>query len=138
MSIDYKSTATLMNELITTRLKIKNMGPKEPFLKREKDLIEALGKRPNWIIKLDLIIDDLNILSRILDNLWWEQEVLYQMINYDFQEELGDQDPRDLLDMAQAGINSILLNRERSELTRKIDSVLGEESTTVLEKSWQK
>jgi len=137
MSIDYKSTGTLFNELITTRLKIKNIGPKEPFIKREEDLIEALGKRRPWLERLDKIIDDLNELSRVLDKLWWEQEVLYQMIDYDFEEDLRDQDERDLFDMAWAGVNSIKLNKQRSDLTRRIDTILGEESSTVLEKSWK-
>lgn len=133
MQIDYKSTGTLINELITTRLKIQNIGAKAEFVQRAIQLTDAITARGKGK-QLELLVNDINELSDVLTKLWWEQEVLYEAIKNNSLEygEIGI-----YLSIAQAGINSLKLNKQRSDLIRKIDTQLGETSSTVLEKSWR-
>ena len=136
--IGIKSTGTIINELITTGLKIQNIGPKEEFLNRQKDLIEELGERyKNYILVESLTIE----LTDVLSELWREQEVLYQNIHLLDKMTLATMSiPDDFARLEEcgiAGLKSLKLNKKRSDLIRRIDKMLGEESSTVLEKSWK-
>ena len=136
--IGIKSTGTIINELITTGLKIQNIGPKEEFLNRQKDLIEELGERyKNYILVESLTIE----LTDVLSELWREQEVLYQNIHLLDKMTLATMSIPDdferLEECGIAGLKSLKLNKKRSDLIRRIDKMLGEESSTVLEKSWK-
>jgi hypothetical protein len=129
--IDYKSTATLLNELITTRLKIKNMGEKPAFLERQDDLVEAITDRYSWEDIEGRVGGYYDELREVSSKLWWEQEILYQY------QKKRPENAHHFVECAYAGINSLELNAERSRLVRAIDEVLGELSSTPLEKSWK-
>jgi hypothetical protein len=131
MQIDYKSTATLLNELITTNLKIKNVGEKPVFLERKEALKEAILARYSWEELQDRVGQGFEALSEVSERLWWEQEILYQ-----YQKKRPESVQR-FIECASAGINSLELNASRSKLVREIDSLLNEASSTPLEKSWE-
>jgi hypothetical protein len=131
MQIDYKSTATLLNELITTNLKIKNVGEKPVFLERKEALKEAILARYSWEELQDRVGQGFEALSEVSERLWWEQEILYQY------QKKRPESVQHFIECASAGINSLELNASRSKLVREIDSLLNETSSTPLEKSWE-
>lgn len=131
--IDYKSTGMLLNDLITTGLKIRFIGTKKEFIQRQKDILEVLKSRRCYydLEEFNKVEKHFTLLQSVLHDLWWEQEILYQNLQFDTE------DHKKCLELAIAGVNSLKLNARRSEIIREIDSILGEESSTVLEKSFK-
>lgn len=135
ITIDYKSTGTLLNEFITANLKFKYIGEKPEFRQRIEDLTEALSKRDVHFTtagtdRFNLVAEEFSDLEVILDKLWWAVEASIK---------LRDADRNDLEAIKTLGFASVEafeLNAERCNIIRDMDNKLGEGHVTFLEKSY--
>lgn len=134
MSIEQKSTGTLLGEFITACLKLKYMGDKSLIAKRVIDLGHALNNRSITVYsnetKFSLIEKEYKLLAGILDELWWAVEDTIV---------LRKADPNDMETIKKAGyaaLKAFELNAKRCQIIQQIDRILGEEEFTFLEKSY--
>lgn len=131
ITIDYKSTGTLLNELATATLKYKYIGPKPEFKQRIVDLTKALNSRR--AIR-DKYHDARNLflhLQLILEELWWAVEETIK---------LRHADPDDAIAIKNAGfaaLRAFELNKQRTDTIREMDAIFGEAHITFLEKSFE-
>ena len=138
--IEIKSIGTLIDEDITTDLKIKYVGEKPEFLQRKRLLTHAINERLkqtdiNIFMVGSLIAERLypkiELLRNTLEKCWLEQEKVMNLSNDYCDIELDC-----YKDIALAAINAQKLNAKRNLLIRQIDDLLGESKFTQLEKSY--
>lgn len=126
MSIELKSTGFLIDEILTTELKMKHFG-KDAVQERYKMLDDAIRRRLSRHIDVDklhtLSILTLN-LKRVNENCW------------DAQEEVMNNDLTTPLVVAMAAKLAQALNAQRNSLIREIDDLLDESQYSQLGKSY--
>lgn len=130
MSIELKSTASLIDELIVCELKMKHFG-KDMLQERYEMLDAAVTKR----LSRHTDIDKLHTLAILTLNLkqtnmkcWNAQEVVMKHPTLDVNVAWV---------VAKAAIQAQKLNAIRNSLIREMDELLGENQYTQLEKSYQ-
>lgn len=140
MSIEYKSTGTLIDEMVTANLKvIKSPKNKEENERRWNLLSDAVGKRfqqsdiPIWD---ERVVDLWQELSETLELCWEAQEVVMRYSEY--VEDDSFYDPDYFERCARGAVDAQKLNSKRNRLIRNIDELLGESNYTQLEKSYDK
>lgn len=134
ITIDYKSTGTLLNEFITANLKYKYIGAKPAFAQRIEDIRDALSRRHMYIIdaspQFQLVKAEYDKLEVVLNDLWWAVEETIKLRN-------ANKDDYDLIKAAgYAALKAFELNATRCDLIRDMDAKLGESGVTFLEKSY--
>lgn len=134
ITIDYKSTGTLLNEFITANLKYKYIGAKPAFAQRIEDIHTALANRNITFYGncplFDLVRPEFTQLETVLDELWWAVEETIKLRN-------ADKDDFELIKAAgYAALKAFELNATRCDLIRDMDAKLGESGVTFLEKSY--
>lgn len=126
MSIELKSTASLIDELCITELKMVHFG-KDKLQERYEMLDAAISRR----LKRHTDADKLHTLSILTLNL--------KHINgkcWDAQEEVMKGDLTEPLVVAMAAKQAQNLNAVRNNVIREIDDLLGESQYSQLEKSY--
>lgn len=134
MSIEIKSTGTLIDEAITTSLKVMYIKDNVENTKRYSLLVQVIVRRleninPGIRESLDKLWQEL---SKTLENCWDAQEEVMKYNNIE-QEEY---DPDSYTNCALAAIKAQKLNAQRNRLIRQIDALLGEQEFSQLEKSY--
>jgi hypothetical protein len=124
MSVELKSTGTLIDEFITTTLKIDHFGKDTALIERLDKLDTAIAKRVSRHPKSKYPAMSLMVLElrSVLKKCWDAQELV--MKGFDNQT------------VAMAAQEAQRLNAERNKLIRKIDEELNEAQYTQLEKSY--
>lgn len=132
ITIDYKSTGTLLNEFITANLKYKHIGAKPAFAQRIEDIRTALENRGMTFDSalFEQVKEEFEKLEVVLNDLWWAVEETIKLRN-------ADKDDYDLIKAAgYAALKAFELNATRCDLIRDMDAKLGESGVTFLEKSY--
>ena len=134
MSIEYKSTGSLIDEMITTLLKTtKTTKNKEENERRWNLLSDAISKRfeksPVPIYD-ERVVDLWQELSETLEACWDAQETVME-----FTKPL---DCDAAMWVGNAAIDAQDLNAKRNRLIRELDELLGESDYTQLEKSYDR
>lgn len=124
MSIELKSTANLIDELITVELKMIHFG-KDALQERYEMLDQAISRRLSRhtdVAKLHtLSILTLNL--KEINSICWEaQETVMKSSN--------------VIQIATAAKQAQKLNAKRNSIIREMDELLGESQYTQLEKSY--
>jgi hypothetical protein len=134
ITVDYKSTGTLLSEYIVTNLKIKYIGVKPDFIRRLADLRTALLHRDIDLTNIDtserfsLIKKEFNELEKVHEEIWLAVEDTVKLRNAD--------DFETVKQSGYAALKVFELNVVRVNLTRVMDEKLGENSVSYLEKSY--
>lgn len=123
MSISYKSTGMLLDELITTTFKIE-VNPSEANVKRKAELDAEIGNRLDG--NRDKIYFQVIKLQVVLRQCWDAQETVKQLSHTIYQQTLTIPYLNDLLALAEAGVKAQTTNATRNMLIREIDEILGE------------
>jgi len=123
MSISYKSTGMLLDELITTTFKIE-VNPSEANVKRKAELDAEIGNRLDG--NRDKIYFQVIKLQVVLRQCWDAQETVKQLSHVIYQQTLTIPYLNDLLALAEAGVKAQTTNATRNMLIREIDEILGE------------
>lgn len=143
MNIEYKSIGFLIDENITTDLKLEHLGDKPEIRLRKNHLETAIHKRlSSYHIFNDRELQS-NLfgltqnLRQILTKCWEAQDRLmeYSKLINDIVSNNG-YDPDYFERCAYAAIEAQKLNAERNRLIRRIDELLGETEFTQLEKNY--
>lgn len=132
MDITVKSTASLIDELITTRFKVE-VNPSPEIIERMRELDTAVRLRLNG--KEDDIFLQVIKLQIILRQCWNAQEVLTIYKDLEFQQYIHT-DHRILKKITTAALQAQKTNGERNKLIREIDDILGESSVSPLGKTY--
>ena len=121
MNVELKTTGELIDELITTQLKLSFFGYNEEIISRELALISAINKRltDKQILELAELVGELEEVSK---QCWDAQEIITKSHIRD--------------DIADAAIKAQQQNVIRTKLIRKIDNFVNESGFTRLEKSY--
>ncbi len=124
-SIEFKSTGTLIDEFLTSRIKIEKMGWSEERAKRRSDLAGAVGKRLSGADdeKYSKVFTLVTKLNDVLKECW------------EAQDEVMGRDQHDEL-VGYFAKHAQCLNTLRNGYIRHIDDLLGESEYTQLEKSY--
>ena len=147
MNIELKSTGFLIDEWITSDLKVKHIGTEETLSRHllldnvvrkrlnNKDLIEYNEAVKNGLVNLVVQLRD------TLTKCWDAQDRvmigaetirILQEKSYQYQADSLDE----YRDVAMSAIEAQNLNAQRNRLIRQIDKLLGESEFTQLEKSY--
>lgn len=134
MSIEYKSTGSLIDEMVTALLKTtkttKNKGGNEKRWNLLSDAISKRFEKSPVPIYDERVVDLWQELSETLEACWDAQEEV--MIFSD------PQDYHEVERCAMAAIEAQRLNAKRNRLIRELDELLGESDYTQLEKSYDR
>lgn len=136
MSIEIKSTGTLIDEAITTSLKVMYIKDNVENTKRYSLLVQVIVRRleninPGIRESLDKLWQEL---SKTLENCWDAQEEVMKYNNI----EQDEYDLDNYTNCALAAIKAQKLNAQRNRLIRQIDELLGEQEFTQLGKSYDR
>lgn len=143
MSIEYKSTGFLIDENITTDLKLEHLGERPDIRHRKDELSKVLDRRlREYNIFNDnelqrLLYSLTQKLRQVLTKCWDAQDTVMEygeLINDTIDN--GGYDPDYFERCAYAAVEAQQLNAERNKLIRQIDELLGEAEFTQLEKSY--
>lgn len=126
MSIELKSTATLIDELITVELKMIHFG-KDKLQERYEMLDAAISRR----LKRHSDVDKLHTLSVLTLNLKEINSACWKA-----QETVMKWDLNVPIVVAEAAKEAQRLNAKRNNIIREMDDLLGESQYTQLEKSY--
>lgn len=139
-SIEVKSTGTLIDENITTDLKMEYIGEKPEFINRKNKLGKAINKR---LLEIDpeiytnkstlgvKLYELTSLLATILRECWKAQDII---MDYSNREYYLEPDTHKLI--AEAAVLAQRKNAERNKIIRQIDYLLDEEDYSQLEKSY--
>jgi hypothetical protein len=133
MTIRYKTTGQLIDELITTRFKVE-INPSEENVTRMNALDEEIKQAITG--KEDSIYWQVVKLRVVLRQCWDAQEIVKNESMIIHQESLSIAYLNKLLRLAEAGVMAMTTNRTRNKLVREIDEILGESSATPLTKTY--
>lgn len=122
MNVELKTTGELIDELITTQLKLSFFGYTEEIVNREFALVTAINKRltEEQIIEITSVVEDL---QRVSKECWDAQDKI--MNRFETHDSI-----------AVAAVKAQQLNVERTGLIRKIDKLVNDGGFTRLEKSY--
>lgn len=129
MSIELKTTAYLIDELLVTELKMIHFG-RDSLQERYEMLDIAISRR----LSRHTDVDKLHTLSVLTLNLkqvnflcWNAQEIVMKK----------EDTVEDIYDIATAAKQAQKLNAQRNSIIREMDELLGESQFSQLEKSYQ-
>lgn len=136
MNIELKSTGTLIDEYLTTELKVKYIGGDEVI-----NRLGLLYKIIEYRLKCNGIPSNLkelvNKLSNVLSDCWDAQEIVMKYNDIDYEQICRNEDYfAKIVLLAMSAVNAQRLNAKRNKLIREIDELLGESDFTQLEKSY--
>lgn len=138
MNIELKSTGFLIDEMITTELKMEHFGKTDTLLERGNALLLAIVQRiESQCIDYETTKALYELIEQLSDNnkkCWDAQDDIMKYAKW--LEEAYD--PDHLASCAWAAVDAQKLNAKRNKLIRDIDTLLGEEQFTQLEKSYAK
>ena len=129
MSVEVKSTGTLIDEYITAGFKVE-VKPTPENIKRMQVLSGAIFNRIGYGYEIQNLVEQLRI---VLRECWNAQEIVMEGKNLVDAPYVSD---TVWMRIAKAGITAQKTNAERNALIRKIDELLGEKDTTALEKTY--
>jgi len=140
MNVEYKSTGTLYDELFTADLKLKHWPNNKEIQERRHELGNVVQGRTNKFLEkfpLDEMLERSREiwtvskeLEAVLAECWAAQEMIMRHTSMDLMV-YGD-----TFALAVAAIQAQQTNALRNKLIRKIDSLLGEDENTQLEKTY--
>lgn len=135
MNIELKSTGFLIDENITTDLKLIFFGETVEIRKRKDALDEVISKRIfESSVDTKKLFRLINKLRVVLEDCWDAQDEIMN-INRMCKADLKWY-AQDYENIAKAAIKAQELNAERNKLIRQIDALLGESEFSQLEKSY--
>lgn len=135
MNIELKSTGFLIDETITTDLKLIFFGETAEIRKRKDALDKVINKRVfESNVDTKKLFRLTNKLRVILEDCWDAQDEVMN-INRMCKAD-GKWYAQDYESIAKAAIRAQELNAHRNKIIREIDTLLGESEFTQLEKSY--
>lgn len=137
MDITTKSIGMLIDEYITTQLKIE-VSPTQENIQRGtilKQTIETAlqGKSLDHTEKISNIISQLRI---VLRECWNAQEIIMKTQGLRCPDQINIITMLPYIRVYDAAIKAQKTNAARNKLIREIDSILGEQDITILEKTY--
>jgi len=133
MDITRKSTGFLIDELITARFKVE-VNPTPEVIQRMRLLDAAVRLRLDG--REDSIYFQVVKLQVILRQCWEAQEVIMKNQDISYTPFMND-NYFQLKRISEAAIKAQQTNAARNKLIREIDKILGEDTITSLEKTYQ-
>jgi len=131
--ITVKSTGFLIDELITTRFKVE-VNPTPEIIQRMRLLDAAVRLRLNG--REDDIYLQVVKLQIVLRQCWNAQEIVMKYSNIQEDPYIYAHRYNEYKALASAAVKAQQTNAERNKLVKEIDTVLGEESVSVLGKTY--
>lgn len=137
MSIELKSTGFLIDEYLTTELKLDHFGKTPEILLRLEQLDVCIQRRLKHTKVNKELVRLYFQLKEVLKLCWDAQEVVMKYSRNEYLLIHGDNVNEDaLVECAYAAIDAQRYNARRNQLIREIDTLLGESQYTQLEKSY--
>lgn len=136
MSIELKSTGFLIDEYLTTELKLDHFGKTPEILLRLEQLDVAIQRRLKNTNGNRRIVELYFELKKVLKLCWDAQEIVMSA-DLDWEKIIKDDSYYyRVIEIGIAAKDAQKFNAQRNKLIREIDTLLGESQYTQLEKSY--
>jgi hypothetical protein len=142
MSVEYKSTGVLLDELFTADLKLEHWPDDESVIQRRHALGNAIQARllkhsqMNSWNNLSEVWSVARELKDVLRECWNAQEVVMRYNKFSLRDLETGLDHETLISIAEAAIEAQTTNSERNRLIRKIDTLLQDGENAPLRKTY--